>query len=561
MRYRFDRFEFSHDRGLFEDGRPVALEPRALSLLDHLLANRHRIVTRDELVERLWNGRAITDAALSTQIRTIRRALGDDRKTQRFLRTYPKRGFEFVADVEIVEDARDAASATVRPRSSPPTALATSAPRRVMVGAAFALLVVMLAGAIGAAWLRNEGAIAFAEPPRKHSIVVLPFDNLSSDPGLDYLADAFTEDLVTDLSRIRDTFVISRSTTFTYRGSATDAATVAAELGVRYVLEGSIRVDGGEVRVNAQLIDGETNAHVWSDRYHRKLEDLFSVQDSVTGRIASVMRAELKVADSRRQDPEATRDAWDSALRGNVILYNHQSIADYQTAHALLTRAIELDPTISSAWSGLAFVHYVASQATVPGVSRPDSATLSLEAARKATEHDPRNAEGYWLLGAGHARIGQPERGMTACETAMDVNPNMDCAYVCAGLVNMALGRPLEAVPFFEYALRLNPQFRPFTKEKYLGLAFIQSGEDTRAIEVLNRALAGAPKDLFANLALASALGHAGRVDEAAETLARARDLAPIDMTSFPALRERYGWMGPNVERMLEGIKIVDMAG
>ncbi|MEQ8968247.1 MAG: winged helix-turn-helix domain-containing protein [Azospirillaceae bacterium] len=561
MTYRFDRFEFSHDRGLFEDGRPVALEPRALSLLDHLLANRHRVVTRDELVERLWNGRAITDAALSTQIRTVRRALGDDRNTQRFLRTYPKRGFEFVADVEVVENGQDAASPAARPGPARPAGIAKVAPRRVMVGAAFALLVVLLAGAIGAAWLRDTASIAFAEPPRKHSIVVLPFDNLSSDPGLDYLADAFTEDLVTDLSRIRDTFVISRSTTFTYRGTATDAATVAAELGVRYVLEGSVRVDGGDVRINAQLIDGETNAHVWSDRYRRRLEDLFSVQDNVTGRIASVMRAELKVADSRRQDPEATRDAWDSALRGNVILYNHQSISDYQTAHALLTRAIDLDPTISSAWSGLAFVHYVASQAAIPGVSAPDSATLSLEAARKATEHDPRNAEGYWLLGAGYARIGQPERGMTACETAMDLNPNMDCAYVCAGLVNMALGRPLEAVPFFEYALRLNPQFRPFTKEKYLGLAFIQSGEDDRAIEVLNRALAGAPKDLFANLALASALGHAGRVDEAADTLAKARDLAPEGATSLSAVRERYGWMGPDVERMLEGLRIASAAG
>jgi len=558
MRYRFDRFEFSRERGLTKDGRPVALEPQALALLDHLLASRGRVVTREELIDLLWDGRAVSDAALSTQIRTVRRALGDDRTHQRYLRTYPKRGFEFVAHVETVKTVETSGPAGTGPAAA---ASARAVPRRLLLGGVLLVLVVLVAGAIGAAWRNDAGPAArFSEPARRLSIVVLPFENLSRDPGLGYLADAFTEDLVTDLSRIRDAFVISRSTTFTYRGRPTDAATVAAELGVRYVLEGGVRVEGDDVRITARLIDGETSAHVWSDRYHRTLADLFSVQDNVTGRIASVLRAELRVADDRRQDPEATRDAWDHALRGNVILYNHQSVSDYQDAHALLSEAVERDPTISSAWSGLAFVHYVASQATIPGVSAPDSAQRSLDAARKATEHDPRNAEGYWLLGAGHARIGQPERGMTACERAMDLNPNMDCGYVCAGLVNMAMGRPREAVPFFEYALRLNPQFRPFTKEKYLGLAFIQSGEDGRAIEVLNRALAGAPRDLFANLALASALAHTGRTDEAAATLARAREFAAGE-TTIAGLRERYGWMGPDVERLLDGLRIAGVAG
>ena len=143
-----------------------------------------------------------------------------------------------------------------------------------------------------------------------------PFDNLSADASKDYIADAFTEDLITDLSRIRDAFVISRSTSFTYRGKDVDAASVARDLGVRYVLEGSLSINGATARINARLVDGATNSQLWSDRYERDIAEVFDVQDNVTGRIASVLRAELRKADNERQGPEIEKDAWDYALRG-----------------------------------------------------------------------------------------------------------------------------------------------------------------------------------------------------------------------------------------------------
>jgi TolB-like protein/DNA-binding winged helix-turn-helix (wHTH) protein/Tfp pilus assembly protein PilF len=564
MRYRFEDFDFDPDSGLSRSGTPVALEPLAAALLHLLIENRGRIVTRDELNERLWGGRIVSDAALSTQIRGVRRALGDDREQQRFIKTHPKRGFAFVAPVERIEVGTAAAT----PRTTPgaPAATGGEAPvrgvaqdarpwRRLaspwIAAAGLGLLALVALGL----WTGREAITTGAEPPRSLSIAVLPFDNLSGDASMDYLADAFTEDLITDLSRIRDAFVISRSTTFTYRGKEVDATSVARELGVRYVLEGSLRVDGDSVRINAQLIDGKTNRHIWSDRYERTLADLFDVRDNVTGRIASVLRAELRVADSERQDPELTKDAWDYALRGNVILYNHESIADYQEAHALLTRAVELDPTISSAWGGLAFVHAVASLTTIPGVSRADSAALSLDAARKAVEADPKNAEPYWLVGLGLARNGRPEQAMAACETAIDLNPNMDCGYVCAGLVHMARDEPEKAVPHFQYALRLNPRFRPFTKEKYLGLAYIQSGRDKLAIEALNRALARAPKDTFANLALAAALALDGQMPEAREALHRYAQNTGEQPPTIASLRRTLGWMGPKTERMFGALR------
>ena len=546
MPYQFEDFVLDPDNGLSRGGRGVPLEPLALDLLHHLVRNAGRVVGRDELNEALWEGRIVSDAALSTQVRAVRRALGDDRLQQKFVRTHPRRGFCFAAPVRQV------------PRSDPVTFPAPAAGRRARprLIAAAGLAVALISGL--ALWLAR-GPEADGRAPSL-SIAVLPFDNLSGDPSKNYLADAFTEELVTDLSRIRDAFVISRSTTFTFRGRSVDAAEVAQELGVRYVLEGSLRVDGDDVRINAQLIDGTSNSHLWSDRYNRPIGRLFELGDNVTGRIASVLRAELRKADSARQGPEPGDGAWDLALRGNVILYNHESIADYQQAHDLLSRAVELDPGISSAWAGLAFVHFVASLQNVPGVSRHDSAALSLAAAQKAVAADPLNAEPYWLVGAGQARAGNPDLGMPACQTAIDLNPNMDCGHVCAGLVHLAKDEPEAAIPYFQRALRLNPLFRPFTKEKYLGLAYIQSGQDKLAIAALNRALAKAPTDTFANLALGAALALDGNVEEATRTLSRFREASGAEPPGIDTLRRSIGWMGPRVERMLEGLEAVEAA-
>lgn len=565
MRYRIGEYVFDPDRGLSRSGKIIELEPRASDLLHYLIENPGRIISRDELCEHLWDGRIVSDAAISTQIRAVRKALNDDREQQRFIRTHPRRGFSFTGPIEKadpnapIEAPADSGGPVnsyhggQEPRT-PKTGASQWWRRAVPSGLGLAAVALALAAVVGI-WDKPPTAIHGGAPSRGLSIVVLPFDNLSGDPSKDYLADAFTEDLVTDLSRIRDAFVISRSTSFTYRGKEVDAASVSKELGVRYVLEGSLRIDGENVRINAQLIDGADNSHLWSDRYNRTLADLFGVQDNVTGRIASVLRAELRKVDNERQDPVITQNAWDYALRGNVLLYNHQSVTDYQEAYDHLTKAVALDPEISSAWGGLAFLHFIASIAPIPGITRPDSAELALSSALKATTADPMNAEPYWLVGAGYARTGQPELGMTACRTAIDLNPNMDCGHVCAGLVHMAMGEPERAVPYFKFALELNPRFRPFTKEKYLGLAYIQSGRFDLAIAALNRALATAPRDEFANLAVSAALALDGQTEAAERALARHLQRNGGERPTLEALRKSLAWLGPGIERMLSGLQ------
>ncbi|WP_290648962.1 winged helix-turn-helix domain-containing tetratricopeptide repeat protein [Aquisalimonas sp.] len=549
--YRFEGFVFDPDAGtLLNSGQPVALEPQVLRLLQYLVENRGRIVSKDELIDEIWQGRLVSDAALNTRIRAVRRALGDDHVQQKFLRTYPKRGFQFVAKTDCLK-AGGEGDASVR-------AFHAMTLHRAWVWAGPVILLLVL-GVVGAVWWLNESEVAETSLSAKPSIVVLPFDNLSGDPDQEYFADAFTEDLITDLSRIRGAFVIARRTSFSFKEEAVDVKDVAADLGVRYVLEGSVRRSGDQVRINAQLIDGQTRSHVWSDRYDRDLTDVFSVQNNVTGQIAAALKAELREADSQRQRPMAGLKVWDYALRGNVLLFNPDSAEDFRDAKALLDKAVELDPSIASAWSGLAFVHFAASMRPIPGVSVANSKDLSLEAAQRAVSLDPKDAEGHWMVGVGYARSGQPERGLVSCYTAMELNPNNDCAYVCAGLANMALGNPTEALPHFRQSLRLNPRFRPSTKYTYMGLAHLHNGQDLEAITALNRAIAGSPNEPTANFALASALALTGREEEARAALEKSMALAYSDRTTVETLRASHSWMGPGSERVLEGLRLAGM--
>lgn len=552
MSYHFDSFVFDRDRGLFDKGKPVAIEPQGLELLGYLLEHRDRVISRDELNLEIWKGRIVSEAALSTCIRGVRRALGDDRKAQRFIRTHPKRGFQFVAKVEPIDDAKGEVLAAIEAAAGP----AARARGPIPLAALALVLVVVL---LGGWWLlRDEGAVPNAKP--NLSIAVLPFDNLSGDPAQDYFADAFTEDLITDLSRIRDAFVIARRTSFTYKGVAKDISEVAQELGVRYVLEGSVRRSEGQVRINAQLIDGETSRHIWSDRYDSALTNAFSVQSEVTGQIASALKAELREADLQRQGPPESLEAWDLALKGNVLLFNPKSVDDFRESKALLEKAAEIDPQIASAWSGLAFVHFAASLRTIPGISEPDSARLSLEAAQQSVAIDPKNAEGHWMIGVGYARNGEIGLALASCQSAMDLNPNNDCSHVCFGLTKLAMGEPAAAVPYFQQSLRLNPRFRPFTKYKYMGLAYLQSKEDALAIKVLRRALAGSPNDPFAHFVLTSALALSGDLDEARGALENFLAAAGEDRPTIATLRERHAWMGPGFERVLDGLRLAGLS-
>jgi TolB-like protein len=256
-------------RELTRRGEPIALEPQVFDLLVHLIRNRDRVVTKDDLMDTVWGGRIISESTLTSRVNAARKAVDDNGETQRLIHTLPRKGFRFVGDIT----------------AAPPT----ESPLLPM-------------------------------PQDRPSIAVLPFDNLSGDREQEYFADGMVAEIITGLSRIKWLFVISRNSTFIYKGKPIDVKTVARELGVRYVLEGSVRRSGNHVRVTGQLIETETAAHVWADRYNGTLGDIFTLQDEMTMSVIGAVEPTLRKAEverARRKRPNSL-DAYDLFLRAPV---------------------------------------------------------------------------------------------------------------------------------------------------------------------------------------------------------------------------------------------------
>ena len=260
-------------RELRRGAEPVALEPQVFDLLLYLVRNRGRVVSKDDLIESVWGGRIVSDSALTTRLNAARRAVNDSGAEQRLIRTVSRRGLRFIGEVSEDDEPK---------------------------------------GAIDAARGATEPPIA----PRL-SIVVLPFLNLSNDPEQEYFADGIAADLMTDLSRIPDMLVISRNTAFTYRDKPVDIKQIGRELGVRYALEGEVQRSGTRVRVTAQLIDAETDTHLWAERFDGDAGDLFAWQDEITNRIAVAL--DLELVDAAAARPSERPDACDYILRGRAV--------------------------------------------------------------------------------------------------------------------------------------------------------------------------------------------------------------------------------------------------
>ena len=300
MLYLFEDFVLDTDkRELRRGADAVSVAPQVFDVLDYLIRSRDRVVGKDDLVTAIWEGRIISDAALTTCLKAVRSAIGDSGEGQRLIKTLPRKGFRFVGRVR-EEHGRTLDGET--PVAPPRPALAL---------------------------------------PDKPSIAVLAFDNMSGDSGQDYFSDGITEDIITGLSRFSELFVIARNSSFQYKGKSPDIRQVGRELGVRYVLEGSIRRAGDRVRVSAQLIDAVTGAHRWAERYDRELKDVFAVQDEVSRAIVAILVAQVNKAEAERTllKPPATWQAYDFFMRASDI-YNAVR-SSLRTSIRKLLRAID----------------------------------------------------------------------------------------------------------------------------------------------------------------------------------------------------------------------------
>ena len=390
-------------------------------------------------------------------------------------------------------------------------------------------------------------------PPDKPSIAVLPFTNMSGDPEQEYFSDGISEDIITDLSKIAGLMVISRNSCFTYKRRAVDTRTVGRDLGVRSVLEGSIRRSGNRVRITAQLIDAATGGHLWAERYDRDLTDLFAVQDDVTRRIVDALKVTLSAAEKARlANSEACNvEAYDYFMRGREFLYGENKNREkFEQAKNFFTRALELDPDYSQAYAGLGWA-YIFDYFNRRSDDPDGSLRLARQNVDQAVEKDPN--EPFARAMAGLAALLQKDfdRATSEVEFALSLNPNYAFAYNCLGSIHTYSGRLLEAIAVIERAMRLDPAWGQQYLH-FLGTAYLLAGKYDTAAALLRQRVFLVPGTDFTRAVLASALGHLGEVDEARRVWHELKEINP--KYSFREHFSRQPFRQEDVERVGEGL-------
>ena len=392
--------------------------------------------------------------------------------------------------------------------------------------------------------------------PDKPSIAVLPFVNLSGDPEQEFFADGMAEEIITALSHYRWFFVIARNSSFTYKGRAVDVTQVAKELGVRYVIEGSVRKAGNRVRVTAQLIDATTRSHIWAEHYDRELDDIFALQDEITETIVAAIEPELGAFERERahRKPPENLDAWGSYQRGLWHFFTYQTRDGLAEAKRLFRRACELDPGFATAYAELAWTH-------VADIHRgfTDDPAASLEeaaqAAEKAVALDSRDPVAHFALGRVHVFRHAYEKAIAEMETARGLNANSDRAYHCLGVALLYGGRPEDSIPHIEKAIRLNPRSPIlWAYLDMLGRAHFKLENYKQAADWFEKATQQPHASFLPFVHGAAALGRLGRVDEAREMLAEGTKRNPD--FSADTVRRTVGVYGRHsgADQIIEGL-------
>ncbi len=547
-----DLFEFAgfcldrHSGGLFRRDAaggltPVAIGSRALDVLGVLVSHPGELLSKQTIMQAVWPGMVVDEKNLTVQIATLRRVLDDERTDRSCIQTEAGRGYRFVAPVTSRE--RDDLPAATRSLPTPQDAsppIAADAPssvgqppRRHRLAASLAAGFLLVGTLVASGW--TGGWIGAGRAPPRLSIVVLPFHDMDDDTTNDYLADAITDDLTTDLSRIPGAWVIARESAYTYKGKATDVRQIGHELGVRYVLEGSVRQIGALLRVNVQLVSGETGAHLWSDRFDEEISQLAVGQQQIVARLSDTVginMVEIENARSQRERP-ANPDAFDLILRARAMSHLPQTPQRDPEKLALYERALAQDP--SSVPAMVAIAYYLIDGA--PGGTWGNFANMrrAEQLLTRARALEPGsvtvlNTMVFWLRS-----VGRCAEVIEAAERAIRLDPNQSRNHT--GLYNelavckTRAGYAEEGLALQVEADQLNPR-STYTSSRYrrMGYASLLLGRDQEAIGFLRRALAMDPEGQslrWTYIMLAAAQARTGQIDEARRWLSAAVKLWP----------------------------------
>jgi TolB-like protein len=463
----------------------IPVEPQVFDLLVYLLENRDRVVSKDDLIASVWGGRVVSDSTLTSRINAARKALGDSGEGQHLIRTVARKGIRFVGTVRIDGDPA-------------PTAEEEGEPPRLALPL-----------------------------PDRPAIAVLPFTNISGDPEQEYFSDGISEDIITALSKLRWFFVIARNSSFIYKGRAVHLKQIAAELGVGYVLEGSVRKGADRVRITAQLIDATTGSHLWAERYDRSLADVFAVQDEITESIVAAIEPQLYAAENfraRRKPPESM-DAWDLVMRA-LSHYWRVTRQDNLVAQALLEKATAIDPNYGQALGLLAASHMFCTH--MGWADLATTAPIAERAAQAAIRADSEDPWAHVALGSVYLYTRRFEDSLSEFELALRLNPNFSQAQAYFGLTLAYCGRWEEGLEASRRALRLSPR-DPFSAVYHGIAAYAQFlGRNYEAAMQLSREALRERSDFVGgHRVLTAAAGMAGQAEVAAAALQQLRRAQP----------------------------------
>jgi len=492
VQFSFGDFVLDPDRReLTRATEAVTIGPQVFDLLTFLVHNRERVVSKDDLLQAVWAGRTVSESTLTSHINAARKAVGDNGDEQRLIRTVARKGFRFVGDVIEVLDGG------VAPSIEPAGSSDASAP-----------------------------PLSLPDAP---SIAALPFQNWSGDPEQEYFADGIVEDIITALSRINWLFVVARNSSFTYKGRAVDVKQVGRELGVRYVLEGSVRKAANRVRITGQLIDANTGTHIWADRFEGTLDDIFELQDQVSSSVVGAIAPQLERAEIGRAKRKSTEslDAYDYHLRGMASF--HQGTREaVGEALGLFHKAIELDPDFALAYAMAAWCHFWRRINGWMG-DRVQEAAEGARLARLAVELG-RDDAGV-LARCGHALAhltGDVHGGIALVDKAVLLNPNLAAAWFLSGFLRIWSGEREDAIERFARAIRLSPlDPEIFRMQAGTAMAHFLAGRYDDAVSWAEKARRDMPFFLIAVGTLAASHALAGRSDEAGRSIREMRELDP----------------------------------
>jgi TolB-like protein/Flp pilus assembly protein TadD len=500
LRYLFEDYALDPERReLCRGADTVSVAPQVFDLLDYLIRNRERVVSKDDLINAIWNGRSVSDAALTTRLNVARSAIGDSGEEQRLIKTLRRKGFRFIGPVR--EEGGKSAEA----------------PEKLTLAL-----------------------------PDKPSIAVLPFVNMSGDPEQEYFADGMVEEIITALSRFKSLFVIARNSSFTYKGRSVDVKQVGRELGVRYVLEGSVRKTANRVRITGQLVDTATGAHLLANRVDGRFNDIFDLQDQVTENVVGAIAPAVQRAEIERvkRIPIASLNAYALYLRGLAKLYQVANRQKYDEALCLFNSAIELDPDFASA-HGRAAICYAYAKSSGSAINAATQSAVVTKLAQRAVELGKDDAIALASSGWALAYVARDlELAAALIDRALVLNSNLAEVWFCGGWVKNWLGEPELAIERYARALRLSP-LDPLIAGMRSGTAHAHFflGRYDEAASWAAMALQDNP-DLQGGLRIdAASNAMAGRLEQAHKSIARLRRLNPE--LSVSGLKEVLGPLLP----------------